>query len=234
MYTKGDFHMHSIASDGDCKPYELVIMAKEKGLDIIAITDHNSTESIEEAQKIGEILGVKVLAGVELSTRYKGRKVHVLSYFDNEAYKNVLFQKALRHVRKHQIEALKLLMGSHINIGKDSVKDRVDTKTGIDILRYFGGCVVLAHPVKVRQEIIDDILKLDFDGIEAIYSRNTEEDTEKYKKIAEEKGWFYTAGSDFHTDKRIDTRHGDIGQVSLSEEEIKIFLSKLQNISSYN
>ncbi|MBK1809996.1 PHP domain-containing protein [Clostridium sp. YIM B02505] len=227
MYTKGDFHMHSVASDGDSTPSEIIVMAKEKGLDIIAITDHNSTDSVDEAKRLGEILGIKVIAGLELSTRYKGKKVHVLSYFMNDKYKDITFQKVLKHIRNHEIEELKSLIGSEIEITRDGIKNRIDTKTGIDILRHFGGCVVLAHPVKVKKEIREDILKLDFDGIEAIYSKNTIEDTKNFKAIAEKKGWFYTAGSDFHTDKRLDSRHGQIGQVFLTEKELEIFIKHL-------
>lgn len=81
MCTKGDFHIHTIISDGYYTPTEVVIMAKEAGLDIIAITDHNTIDGIEEALEAGEKTGVKVIPGIELSTRYKGRKVHVLGYF---------------------------------------------------------------------------------------------------------------------------------------------------------
>jgi predicted metal-dependent phosphoesterase TrpH len=227
MYTKGDFHMHSVASDGDRTPSEIIVMAKEKGLDVMAITDHNSTDSVDEAKRLGEILGIKVIAGLELSTRYKGKKVHVLSYFMNDKYKDITFQKVLKHIRNHEIEELKSLIGSEIEITRDEIKNRIDTRTGIDILRHFGGSVVLAHPVKVKKEILEDILKLHFDGIEAIYSKNTIEDTKYFKAIAETKGWFYTAGSDFHTDKRLDSRHGQIGQVFLSEKELEIFIKHL-------
>lgn len=86
--------------------------------------------------------------------------------------------------------------------------------------------MVLAHPVKIKDEIIEDILELDFHGIEAVYFKNTEEETKCFKRIAMEKDWFYTAGSDFHTDKRIDNRHGKIGDVYLNKEEIEKFIKR--------
>lgn len=92
MYTKGDFHIHTTASDGFCTPAEVVIMAMEKDFDIISITDHNTTYGIEEAIKAGEILGVKVIPGIELSTRYNGTKIHILGYFVNDAFKDEVFQ----------------------------------------------------------------------------------------------------------------------------------------------
>ena len=42
MYTKGDFHIHSTESDGELKPGEIILLAKERKIDIIALTDHNT------------------------------------------------------------------------------------------------------------------------------------------------------------------------------------------------
>lgn len=47
MYKKGDFHIHSTFSDGKCTPRELVILSKKREVDIISITDHNSTSGLE-------------------------------------------------------------------------------------------------------------------------------------------------------------------------------------------
>jgi len=67
---------------------------------------------------------------------------------------------------------------------------------------------------------------MQLNGIEAIYWKNSQDETDYFKKIAKEKGWFYTAGSDFHTDKRLDKRHGRVGEVFLNKEEIEKFLNR--------
>ena len=54
VYKKGDFHIHSTASDGNLCPLEIIKLAKKKGLDIISITDHNTMGSVYEAMKIGK------------------------------------------------------------------------------------------------------------------------------------------------------------------------------------
>lgn len=226
MYTKGDFHMHTIESDGDYTPTEIVIIAKESNVDIISITDHKTVAGVEEAIKAGEWLGVKVVPGIELSTRFNGKKVHILGYFTNEIYKDKDFIRALRYVKKDNIKILEKLIGTYVDIRRDSEKNKLTTQTGIDLLRYFGGSVVLAHPIRLKGGIFDELIELNFDGIEAIYSKNTMEQNEFYKNIAREKGLFYTAGSDFHSDRRIDSRHGPIGQVSLNSDEIERFLVK--------
>jgi len=76
-----DLHIHSRYSDGLHRPAELVRMAAEKGLQAIAIADHDSVEGIDEAMAAGESLGVEVIPAVELSVSFRGyRDVHLLGY----------------------------------------------------------------------------------------------------------------------------------------------------------
>lgn len=226
MYTKGDFHMHTTNSDGEYTPTEVVIMGKEKGLDIMAITDHNTMNGVEEAIEIGKMIDVKIIPGMELSTRHKGKKIHILGYFMNDGYKDEVFQNSLKYMKSHDMKGLKNLIGNKVFIDFDCMNSRVCTQTGIDFLRHFGATVVLAHPVKIKPYILEEILNMQLDGIEAIYWKNSQDETDYFKKIAKEKGWFYTAGSDFHTDKRLDKRHGRVGDVFLNKEEIEKFLNR--------
>ncbi len=75
-----DLHVHTTASDGTCSPAEVVALAKEKGLAAIAITDHDTVSGYAEAAKAGEELGVEIIPGIEISTRYLG-PVHILGYY---------------------------------------------------------------------------------------------------------------------------------------------------------
>ncbi|BCJ87804.1 PHP domain-containing protein [Effusibacillus dendaii] len=75
-----DLHMHTTASDGVYAPKDLVRKAKETGLKTIAITDHDTLAGVEEAQQAGMELGLQVLPGVEISTKYKGKNVDILGY----------------------------------------------------------------------------------------------------------------------------------------------------------
>lgn len=77
-----DMHVHTTASDGTCSPAEVVKLAKEKGLAAVAITDHDTISGYEEARKAGEELGIEVVPGIEISTRYLG-PVHILGYYLN-------------------------------------------------------------------------------------------------------------------------------------------------------
>lgn len=76
-----DFHTHSCLSpcgDNDMTPYNLVNMAKLLGLDIIALTDHNTCENSASAVKAGEAIGLTVIPGMELCT---SEEVHVVCLF---------------------------------------------------------------------------------------------------------------------------------------------------------
>lgn len=223
MYKKGDFHIHSIYSDGKCTPEEIVILSKEKDIDIISLTDHNTTKGIDEAILAGKELGIKVIPGVELSTRYNDSRVHILGYFRDDSYKNDLLVEILKNVRAHKISAIKCLMKNNINFYEKKDK-KLDIRTGIEILKFFGAIVVLAHPVLLNPKDFKIIINMNFDGLEAKYHCNTNKDTEYFINVAKNSNLFYTAGSDFHDYNKFYKTHGLIGDVFLNTYEIYNFL----------
>lgn len=73
-----DLHTHSNRSDGTLPPAEVVVLAAKRGLAGIALTDHDTTDGVEEARAAAGPLGLAVLTGVELSAELDGQPVHVL------------------------------------------------------------------------------------------------------------------------------------------------------------
>ena len=74
-----DLHVHSYVSDGTDSPSEIIKMAHEKKIKAIALTDHDSIEGIEEAEKEAVKLNMNFLKGIEISTSYKdGRLLHII------------------------------------------------------------------------------------------------------------------------------------------------------------
>ena len=73
-----DLHTHTTCSDGRTPPRELIRLAKQTGVHVIAVTDHDSVEAVPECLDEGRQLGVRVLAGIEMSSRFEGQDVHVL------------------------------------------------------------------------------------------------------------------------------------------------------------
>jgi predicted metal-dependent phosphoesterase TrpH len=76
-----DLHVHSNNSDGAFPPEEVARIAREAGLDGIALTDHDSTAGYAAARDAGERLGLRVIPGSEISAVYLGSSVHILGYF---------------------------------------------------------------------------------------------------------------------------------------------------------
>ena len=75
-----DMHTHTSCSDGALAPAELVEKAAARGLQTLAITDHDTIDGIESAQQAGRVHGIRVIPGVELSIRFRGRELHLLGY----------------------------------------------------------------------------------------------------------------------------------------------------------
>lgn len=73
-----DLHAHTEHSDGTFTAAALVRLARDVGLSLVAVTDHDTTSGLAEARAEGETLGIEVLAGCEISTRGAGGNVHVL------------------------------------------------------------------------------------------------------------------------------------------------------------
>ena len=226
MYKKGDFHIHSTASDGNCTPSEIVAIAKKRGVDIMGLTDHNTTAGLNEAVQYGKMIGVKVIPGVELSTKYNDTRVHILGYFKDDSYNDELLIEVLKCVKTHKISNVQKLLHGYLNTYYR--RDKICVENGIEILKFFGANVVLAHPVLLPMNDFKEIIKLDFDGIEAKYFSNTDRDTEYFMNIAKEKNIFYTAGSDFHISHEKYRSHGLIGDVYLNESEISDFIKRGQ------
>lgn len=224
MYKKGDFHIHSTASDGNCSPEIIIELAKKRNIDILSLTDHNTTAGLDEAIDIGAKSGIKVIPGVELSTRYNNTRVHILGYFKDDSYKDELLKTVLKNVKAHKASQVKKLLSGYMHTYYRG--DKLYVENGIELLRFFGASVVLAHPVLLPKDDFKKIIKLGFDGIEAKYFSNSEKDTDFFLKAAEENNLFYTAGSDFHIANEQYRSHGLIGDVYLNESEINIFLER--------
>jgi 3',5'-nucleoside bisphosphate phosphatase len=77
--VRADLHSHSTASDGTCPPADVMRQARAAGLDVIALTDHDTVAGHEEARRALPP-GLTLLPGMELSCRLDGHSVHMLSY----------------------------------------------------------------------------------------------------------------------------------------------------------
>ena len=89
-----DLHVHSNKSDGTYAPFELVDYALEKGLSAFALTDHDTTEGLDEAIAYAKDKPLEVVPGIEFSTEYEGKDVHIVGLYIS--YDAPAFQEKLQ------------------------------------------------------------------------------------------------------------------------------------------
>lgn len=101
MKSRIDLHLHSTASDGTLSPTELVYAALDKGLEVIALTDHDTTEGVGEAIGAAHGTSLEVIPGVEISTDVPGtNELHILGYHIDPQHAELTAPlSALRHAR---------------------------------------------------------------------------------------------------------------------------------------
>lgn len=85
MKHKIDLHTHTNHSDGSLSPGGLAMLAKEKGLEAIAVTDHDTVSGIKECISCGSGLGIDIIPGVEIGIKNDESRgltdIHILGYF---------------------------------------------------------------------------------------------------------------------------------------------------------
>lgn len=81
-----DLHTHSRASDGTQSPTELVHAAVAADLDVLALTDHDTADGWDEAAGAASDAGLRLVRGMEISTRFEGQGVHLLAYLPDPSY----------------------------------------------------------------------------------------------------------------------------------------------------
>lgn len=75
-----DLHSHTTASDGSLRPRDLIESAAAAGIDVLALTDHDTLAGLEEAMQSAARCGVRLIPGLELSVLHDGRTLHFLCY----------------------------------------------------------------------------------------------------------------------------------------------------------
>jgi len=134
-----DLHTHTTSSDGVLTPTELAELASQRGVDVLAVTDHDTVTGVGEAFAAGERLGVRIVAGIELSARHSDRAVHILGYFLDAADGALL--RRLDDMQADRLERLQRMVRRLNDLGFELTTD--------DVLAQAKGAVV-ARPHVAR------------------------------------------------------------------------------------
>lgn len=97
-----DLHTHSLCSDGTLTPRELVDYALEKGLGAVALTDHDTVDGLDEMTAYAKDKPIEVIPGIEYSTEYLNRDVHILGLYID--YKAPVFLEYLARFKKSRTD----------------------------------------------------------------------------------------------------------------------------------
>ena len=119
-----DLHLHTTHSDGTLTPTELVDLCARNGLRVIAISDHDSTEGVAEAQDAAIKHGIEVIPAIELSTDVPGNEIHMLGYFID--MDDAGFQHLLREFRAGREDRGRKMVERLADIGMDITWDDVE------------------------------------------------------------------------------------------------------------
>lgn len=119
-----DLHLHTTHSDGSLPPADVLALAQKAGVTALAITDHDITTGIPEALIAGRQLGIEIIPGIEISSRFGESELHILGYFldwqDAELNRQLATLRDSRHRRNPQI--VERLQSLGIDIRYDEVR----------------------------------------------------------------------------------------------------------------
>ncbi|GAB4216059.1 MAG: PHP domain-containing protein [Synechococcales cyanobacterium] len=183
-----NFHLHTLASDGQMHPHHLIDQALNLGLKGLAITDHHSTRGYADARAYLEAHApeatLHLWTGVEINAHLLGAEVHILGYdFDPQhpAMLPFLIPPAEREP---------------------------DASEVVTAIHHAGGLAVLAHPFRYTQSgerLITAAKDCLFDGVEAYYNYKnpnpwfpSPEQTATAERLAKQLGLYTTCGTDSH------------------------------------
>lgn len=122
-----DLHTHSTVSDGTQSPAEVVASAAEVGVDVLALTDHDSTGGWEDASQAARRLGVTLVPGLEISCSRDGISVHLLSYLhDPDEPQLAAVLQAARDSREQRAERMVELLAQDVDLTWEAVLEQVE------------------------------------------------------------------------------------------------------------
>jgi len=154
-----DLHAHSNVSDGTQPPAEVIASAAEAGLDVVALTDHDSTDGWAEAAAAARQLGVALVPGMEVSCRTReGVSVHLLSYLHDPSHSGLLEEiTKSKDARFTRAERMVSLLAEDYPLSWDDVIHQV--APGATMGRpHIADALVAAGVVADRTEAFESIL----------------------------------------------------------------------------
>ncbi len=231
-----DMHIHSALSpcgNAEMNAYDIVTVAMQRGLNIIALTDHNCTKQVQIVKDFGKQEGILVIPGLEVNTK---EEIHCLVYFETVSQLEE-FQKYLdKHMPRVKNKAT--LFGKQVisDLNGD-ILDEVDELllVGLDtsfnqvarMVHSMDGIIVPAHIDKSRNSILSQLGFIPsgatIDAVEIFNPGDYERLLTSHPELSR---WSVMSNSDAHFLKDIGSRTTFFNLAEPSFEEIRMAMHK--------
>jgi len=130
-----DLHTHSTVSDGTESPADVMRSAHAAGIDVVALTDHDSMAGLEDAGEMAAALGMNFVPGIEVSCRRDGVSIHLLAYWPDPSNDKIMSMLALtRDARLDRAKEIVRRVGADYPLVWD------------DVLAQSGGATTVGRP----------------------------------------------------------------------------------------
>lgn len=155
-----DLHTHSTASDGTFTPQQLSQLAVERGLKAVALTDHDTVAGIAEFMNCPKSMGLtRFIPGVEVSSIFHKRELHLVGLFIDPTYRPLL--NLLAKISHDREQRNLIIIKKLCAMGYEITYDEVCDEAGGDIIGrpHFAGVLMRKYDFATRQDVFDACLK---------------------------------------------------------------------------
>lgn len=212
MFLLVNLHAHTLFSDGELSPEALATNLATAGVRYVALTDHDTLEGLPRFAEILKKRGLAYLPGVELTTWFGERELHLLGYgFDPQHPDLLATLFSIRQARELEVQSI---AGSLRKKGSSPQESpavsaapggRLETSAAIDLIHRAGGKVFWAHPLVYEADLarletqMVELKSLGLDGVEAIYESFSAGERAGLRELAQKHGLLICGGTDLHT-----------------------------------
>lgn len=147
-----DLHTHSNCSDGSLTPAELVARAAAAGVDVMALTDHDTVAGLEEAEHSAGVHNLRLVPGVEISASWRAQAIHVLGLWIDPAgaeFRGVLSEQAER--RRARMRKICARLGK-LGLPGDELLAVVQAQPGLPTRAHLANAMVEAGHVNRAED----------------------------------------------------------------------------------
>ncbi len=147
-----DLHTHSTCSDGALTPAELITRAQACGVEVLALTDHDTVAGIAEAAATASVVGLRLIAGVEISAAWRSQVIHILGLWidpENLAFLKQLAQQDAR--RRDRMQRICARLERQRLPGAELLRD-VESQPGVPTRMHLAAAMVARGVVRTPQD----------------------------------------------------------------------------------